>query len=95
MGVKLNSSTEPDSYRQNIDRSAELVFQRYLNPFYFNDWIFSMSRIYRDLNKCTCSLRDFSGFVINQRRHAFRKQRKMSAPQDESKQINSNNMYMN
>lgn len=72
MGVKLNSNTEPDNYREMIYRSGELLFKRYINPIYYNDTIFRMTNVYRELYKCVKRLHDFSRSVINQRRELYR-----------------------
>lgn len=74
MGVKLSSTTEPDSYRGMIYRSGELLLKRYLNPIIYNDTIFSWTSTSRQLQKCVRLLHDFSGSVIATRRNAYRKQ---------------------
>lgn len=52
MGVKLNSNTEPDNYRDMIYRSGELLLKRYINPMLYSDTIFDMTSIKRELLKC-------------------------------------------
>lgn len=71
MGVKLNSSTEPDNYRESIYRTGELLFQRYINPIYYNDTIFSLTSLNRTLHECTDRLHEFSSSVIKKRRQAY------------------------
>lgn len=83
MGVKLNTTTEPDNYREMIYRSGELLFLRYINPIYYTDWIFSMTRIYRELQSCVKRLHDFSGSVIDQRRREFLQNRRLTKKSNE------------
>lgn len=71
MGVKLNSTTEPDNYRESIYRSGELLFQRFINPIYYNDTIFSLTSLNRTLHECAKNLHDFSSSVIKTRRQAY------------------------
>lgn len=61
MGVKLNSNTEPDNYREMIYRSGELLLKRYINPMLYNDTIFGLTAIKRDLLNCVkviCSVKN-------------------------------------
>lgn len=82
MGVKLNSTTEPDNYRDSIYRSGELLFQRYINPIYYNDTIFSLTSLNRTLHKYAKSLHDFSTSVINKRRKAYKEKLSNVKPTD-------------
>lgn len=52
MGVKLNSNTDPDNYRDMIYRSGELLLKRYINPILYSDAIFGLTSIKRELIKC-------------------------------------------
>lgn len=91
MGVKLNSNTEPDNYRGMIYRSGELLFKRYINPIYYNDKIFQMTRIYRELHKCVKQLHAFSRSVIGQRRQAYI-QKQTNSVKESKEQLPGENM---
>lgn len=86
MGVKFNSNTAPDNYREMVNKTGELLFKRYINPIYYNETIFRMTNTYRELNKCVERLHAFSSSVISKRRESYRKNKINSESTTHSKE---------
>lgn len=78
MGVKLNSTTEPDNYRGMIYRCGELLLRRYLSPIMYNDTVFGWTSTFREMSRCVRRLHGFSGSVIAQRRSTYRERLRMN-----------------
>lgn len=73
MGVKLNDELNGDEYRHNLENSGKLITKRVINPLYYPDAIFKMTKIYKDLVWYTKKIHKFSMSVINERRISYRK----------------------
>ena len=73
MGGELRSSKETGDYTSNVNRAIELLVQRSFRPWLSNDFIFGLTAMGRETNRCIKAAHDFTDRVIHDRRLALQR----------------------
>lgn len=73
MGGELRSSKETGDYTSNVNRAIELLVQRSFRPLLSNDFIFGLTAMGRETNRCIKAAHDFTDRVIHDRRLALQR----------------------
>ncbi|KAL7293766.1 hypothetical protein TKK_0012829 [Trichogramma kaykai] len=68
MGTSLCDDKSGQAYRHAIREMADTLCRRFISPWLFNDWIFSMTQSGRKQKKLVDTIHEFSKKVINERK---------------------------
>ena len=73
MGGELRSTKEIEDYTSNVNRAIDLLVQRLFLPWLSNDFIFGLTAMGRETNRCIKAAHDFTDRVIHDRRLALQR----------------------
>lgn len=73
MGVKLDSLSEGDEYRNHISELEHRLMKRTFNPLYYYEWIYKIFGDYDEYSKHLKVVHNFTKSVVNKKREEFRK----------------------
>lgn len=73
MGVKLETTQESETYRNQIFKIGELLVYRVVHPYLHNNFLYNLTKLPKILNEHLKPVHSFTWNVIDKRRQKFQK----------------------